>query len=244
MKQRLLAFACFCLLTSCISIPPRSVEDRFGIMKIDIPGDYYDDTQSYLQDTEKVRASRGARRDPGIKSLLIVKRDDDKAYCKFRQLRYLPNEVGYTWGMDRLATEVARAFNQIFTTHGMVDYFKLGIGAPIGEKTADRTELVSSSAVTVNGFSGWQVTYNHWVHPQLGLTKTISQNRTAVVRMPGDDIGAPKFYLVAECAAGGIEADVNSSMRKITEALNTIQLGSKAQKENLTIPSREPAPLQ
>ena len=138
--------------------------------------------------------------------------------------------------MDRFATEVARAFNQIFTTYGMVDYFKLGIGAPVGEKTADRTELVSSSGVTVNGYSGWQVTYNHWVHPQLGLTKTISQNRTVVIRMPADDIGAPKFYLVAECAAGGIEADVNFSMRKITEVLNTIQLGSKVQEESLAIP--------
>lgn len=236
MKRTLLAFACLCLLASCASVPPHSVSDRFGIMKIDIPGDYYDDTPSYLQDAEKVRASRGRPQDPGIKSLLMVKRDDDKAYCKFRQLRYLLNEVGYTWEMERLATEVARAFNQIFTTHGMADYFKLGLAAPIGEKTADRTELVSSSAVTVNDYSGWQVTYSHWVHPQLGLTKAISQNRTAVIRMLVDGIGAPKFYLVAECAAGGMEADVNFSMRKITEVLNTIQLDSKVQEENLTIP--------
>lgn len=236
MKRILPAFACLCLLASCASVPPRSVSDRFGIMKIDIPGDYYDDSPSYLQDAEKARVSRGRPQDPGIKSLLMVKRGDDRAYCKFRQLRYLPNEVGYTWEMDRLATEVARAFNRIFTTHGPADYFKLGIGAPVGEKTADRTELVSSSAVTVNGYSAWQVTYNHWVHPQLGLTRAISQNRTVVIRMSADDAGAPKFYLVAECAAGGLEAEVNSSMREITQVLNTVQFGSKVQEENPTIP--------
>jgi hypothetical protein len=228
MKPKLLIFIFLCFLTSCVFVPPQwSGRDRFGIMKIDIPGDYNDYTRSYLQDVEKVRVSRGRPQDPGIKSLLMIKRSDGNAYCKFRELRYLQNEVVYDWGMDRLATEVALAFNKIFSTHGMMDYYNLGLVAPIGQQTANRTKLVSSSAVTVNTYSGWQTTYNHWVHPQMGLTKSISQNKTVVIRKPVEGtLGAPRFYIVAECAAGGIEGNVNSAMQKITEMLNTIQLGS------------------
>jgi hypothetical protein len=196
-------------------------------MKIDIPGDYHDYTQSYLQDIEKVRASRGRPQDPSIKSLLMIKHSDVRAHCKFRELRYLRDEVGYTWGMDRLATEVAHFFNKMLTTSGTMDYYNLGLAAPIGVQTLNRTELVSSSAVMVNGYSGWQITYNHWVDLQIALTKSILQNKTVVIRVPDDGtIGAPKFYLIAECAAGGTEGSVNFSMREITEMLNTIQLGS------------------
>ena len=132
MKRKFLIFICLCFLASCASAPQQwSGRDRFGIMKIDIPGDYHDYTQTYLQDIEKVRVSRGRPQNPSIKSLLMIKHSDDRTHCKFRELRYLRNEVGYTWGVDRLATEVALFFNKLLTTSGTMDYYNLGLAAPI-----------------------------------------------------------------------------------------------------------------
>lgn len=227
MKWKLLILTQLCLLASCASLPPWSAVDRYGLMKINIPGDYSDHTQSYLQKQEKLRASRGKPQNMSIKSLLMIKRNDDKAFCKFRELSYFQSEAGYSWDIERIAEGVAHIYNNILTTHGMVDHYHLGLAAQVGAKKASRVDLVSSSAVTLNGYNGWQTTYSYPLDQSIGINKYISSMKTVVLRMPTEETnGGPKRYLVVECQSGGTEGSVNYSMRIITEMLNTIQLGS------------------
>ena len=59
MKSILLLVIGLLFLSSCATSPVYvPVHDRFGILKIDIPSDYFDDTKSYLNDIETVRVAR------------------------------------------------------------------------------------------------------------------------------------------------------------------------------------------
>lgn len=225
MKSILLPVIGLLFLSSCATSPVYvPVHDRFGILKIDIPSDYFDDTKSYLNDIETVRVARGKPADPAIKSLLMIRRNDGNANCKFRELRYFPNENGYRWEPERLANEVSIVFNNMFVTYEMVDYLKLGIAAPIGKKNSTKTERISSSPVTVNSYTGWQTTYSHKTYPPTGFKTPIVLTKTVVIKRPvPESPSAPKFYIVVECGASGAESNALVSIGKITELLNSMQ---------------------
>lgn len=108
--------------------------DSYGLMAIDVPAHWYDDTAEYLMKIKSINASKRTTPDPGIKSLLMIKRGNGSGNCKFRELRYLPKEVGYYWGIERLATEVAQILNNVLATYSVNDYLQAGISVPSDKK--------------------------------------------------------------------------------------------------------------
>lgn len=227
MKNKSTILICACFLASCASVSTQlPVRDRFGIMEINISGDYFDDTKSYLQDIETVRVKRGTPPNSGIKSLLMIRRNDGNANCKFRELRYLATEDGYRWETERLATEISIFANKIFTNYRMRDYLQLGIAAPIGENNTNRTELVSSTAVSMNTYSGWQATYSHQTIQAGRMNRGVTLSKTVVIKNPTAEVyDAPKKYIVAECAAGGTDYErATVVMNQITALLDAIRI--------------------
>ena len=225
MRHGIFVLTCCLQLAACASIESRPRQDRFGIMTINIPSHWYDDTEKYLQETQKLREHKRKAPDPGIKSLLMLKSHAEHGYCKFRELRYFATEIGYQWGVERLATEIALANNRVLNRHDMVDYLRMGISTPVLGLKVSRSELVSSSAIKLNMYSGWKTTYRNWFgetdsreHTSLALTVVIRSDTQATSR-------SQKLYIVAECAADGNKVQIDTTEKQILAILNTIRLG-------------------
>jgi hypothetical protein len=196
--------------------------DRFGIISIDVPNHWNDDTDNYVLDSNKMIKHRHGIADPGIKSLLYVKSRKQYGSCKFRELRYLNTEEGYQFGIERLAYEVAQVRNSVLNTYGVMDYVATGVAVSPMQIKARHTMLESSSEIKLNKYYAWQMIYKHsFTADVVALTFTVVLRSTDTINGKG-----PKFYVVGECDAEGNEKRVMEVKGEIDAMLNTIQLHS------------------
>jgi hypothetical protein len=203
----------------------RPGRDPYGIMAIAVPDNWYDNTDEYLTKINSISTSNRVSPDPGIKSLLMVNRGNGSGSCKFRELRYLPKENGYHWGIERLATEVAQVRNKVLRDYKVKDYLQAGVSVPLDIKNAKRTERISSSKLKLNRYSAWETTYMHWFD-ETGSRKENAKTMTVVIKNgPETKLSTPKYYVVAECSAEGNETDIETTEKEIFSIMNTISLG-------------------
>ena len=219
----LIIITCCFQLTACATVEPNLYQDRYEIMTIDLPGSWHDVTGDYLNQTKAVLRHKHVEPDPGIKSLFAI--DNHKGvYCKFRELRYTPNETGYKWGLERLATEIAILNNRVLEDYDITDYLEKGVSVTINQRKAVRTELISSYGVKINLYDGWKTTYNHWFEGNYFDNNEILTTTYVISSKLWTLSWEPKYYIVAECSIVCGNNKIEQTEKDIFSILNTIHL--------------------
>lgn len=225
MKNSTCRLVILLLLSGCANLPSEQISDRLGIISVRLPSHWYDDTDHYLAEMEKIHLKRTP--DSGIESLLMLKRHDNMADCKFRELRYTPDEVGYRWDLEKLAAEVAYVRNRMMMNYDIGNYLQHGVDLPCcKQERSYRTIRISSESVKLNNiYTAWQIRYKHWFGPK-GNNDTLAFTLTTTLNGKEKIAGVPaKYYVVAECAVDGKDKAVIDSVEKdIKGLLNTINL--------------------
>lgn len=212
------------ILSACTQLQPARVSDRLGIVKLTVPGHWYDDTSQYLAELNRISANHPP--DSGIQSLLMLKRRDHLADCKFRELRYTSNEVGYAWDFAKLASEIAYVRNRVLMGYGINHYLEYGLSVPCCDsKRSDRAIRIAFEAIKLNGqYNGWQTTHKHWFGKDTA-DRSAALTITAIIGSNQAKNNSPTFFIAAECAVdAGNEALLESVEQDVWTLLHTMSL--------------------
>lgn len=222
-----LVLTIFLSLAGCSTtqVPPESsrvISDRHGVISITLPGDWYDDTDNFVRQVERVRKSNPP--DPGVRSLLMLKQRGDQVFCGFRTFRYRRNEQGFHWDAKRIAEEVTNHNNASHMKHGFSDYFNKGVPTTPFQTKAKKIELEESSVFQVQQNSGWQMVFGLWFENS-GMNRELSV--TTVIPYAIADSNQPKYYLVAECAIHERGSLLQQRRREIMDMLKTMKFAGE-----------------
>ncbi len=203
------------------------VTDRCGLVSVKLDKLFVDDTNNYLSEQKKFSPSK----DPGIISLLRLRADSYTPSCKIRQLRYFPNEVGYRFTNQRLAEEVANTY--IYTMMNLVedisisDMLNKGIAMPATGRspTPDKSKLISSKSIDINGVDAWQTIYELWSSKAESSFDSAHKQWTVVFSLPRSYYrNDNKYFIVTECGHTNARLNLSKKDGFINRLIRNIKL--------------------
>jgi hypothetical protein len=235
MKKQLVipALLLVMLVTSCATIPEtRTVEDRYGLISIDLPSLWIDQTSTYLRERDEVSKYGKLKMDSGIRFLFYLVSQNKETQCSMRELTYSKGEVGYYWNLETLAGEVAKVKDKDLESSGMNEYLQMGIPVPINRQgtmlsKSSKTEIVSSNQrqfpyqKKFEARDGWETVRKHpYTNKNADGASAITW--TDVTEFPMKE--EKRLFLVSECTTTGIPATEGRRTEEITALLQTIKL--------------------
>ncbi|MGQ2964293.1 hypothetical protein [Methylophilus sp.] len=228
------ALSMLMLVTSCATTPEtQTVADRHGVISIDLPSLWLDQTATYLRERDEVSKFGKLKTDAGIRFLFYLVAQNNEAQCSMRELTYSNGEVGYYWSLENLASEIAKVKDKDLESSGMNEYLQMGIPVPLGRKghflsKTSKTEIVSSNQrqfpnqKRFEARDGWETVRNH-PYQNKNAVGVSAISWTDVTEFPMKE-DRKRVFFVSECISTGFPETEARRKVEVTALLQTIKL--------------------
>lgn len=222
------------LVTSCATTSEiRSLEDKHGLISINLPSMWLDKTLTHLQERDQVSKYGKLNTDSGIRFLLYIETQNKEAHCLMRELTYSLGEVGYYWNLETLANEIAKVKDAELESNTMNSYLQKGIPVPISRNgitisKSSKTEHISSNQRSFpyqNKFEvreGWETVRNHpYNNKSVVGASAITWTDVTEFPMTGNK---KRIFFVSECISTGYLETEARRKEDVTAILQSIKL--------------------
>lgn len=222
------------LVTSCATTPEtQTLEDRYGLISINLPALWLDQTSTSLQERDEVSKNGKLKTDSGIRFLLYIETQNKEANCSMRELTYSPGEVGYYWNLETLASEIAKFKDTELESNSMSEYLQMGIPVAIGRNgiflsKSRKTEIVSSNQRSFPNQKrfevqkGWETVRVHPYNNKI-VVDASAITWTDVTEFPMKE-DKKRIFFVSECISTGLPETEERRKEEVMALLQTIKL--------------------
>ncbi len=222
------------LVTSCATTSDiRTVEDRHGLISVNLPPLWLDQTFTHQQERDQVSKYGKLKTDSGIRFLLYLETQNKEAHCLMRELTYSMGEVGYYWNLETLANEIAKVKDAELESNTMNAYLQKGIPVPISQNgmtisKSNKTENIASNQRSFPNQrrfevrEGWETVKNHSYNNK-SVVGASAITWTDVTEFPMTE-NKKRIFFVSECISTGFPETEAKRKEDVIAILQSIKL--------------------
>ncbi len=204
--KKLFGCIALCFLTTACAGNNTSSTARSGIMSLQIPAGYVDDSEAYLKESAQYDKS-------GSKSLMRIKSKESPTHCRFRELSYTPKDKEFKADSKIVSAGMAEAFSNALIKNP-------NALAP-GSK-AMATQVLGSLKADISDQDAW-LSSLRFTMLQSNMMQYYLDSHTLAVLVPGSNANNKKF-IVAECRLIGYPAQMELEENDIFKMFASIKL--------------------